>query len=60
MLGTTSGRFILLGVGICIAGIAIAGWAGMSKERETTEDERKATIKEFNFGRGILVATFSG
>ena len=60
VLGTTSGRFILLGVGVCLAGIAIAGWAGMSKERETTEDERRATIKEFNFGRGILVATFSG
>jgi L-rhamnose-H+ transport protein len=60
VLGTTSGRFILLGVGVCLAGIAIAGWAGMSKEKETTEDERKATIKEFNFGRGILVATFSG
>jgi L-rhamnose-H+ transport protein len=33
VLGTTSGRFILLGVGVCLAGIAIAGWAGMSKER---------------------------
>jgi L-rhamnose-H+ transport protein len=60
VLGTTSGRFVLLGVGICLAGIAIAGWAGMSKERELTEDERKATIKEFNFGRGILVGTFCG
>jgi L-rhamnose-H+ transport protein len=60
VLGTTSGRFVLLGVFVCLAGIAIAGWAGISKERETTEDERKATIKEFNFGRGILVATFSG
>ena len=60
VLGTTSGRFVLLGVFVCLAGIAVAGWAGISKERETTEDERKATIKEFNFGRGILVATFSG
>jgi L-rhamnose-H+ transport protein len=60
VLGTTSGRFVLLGVGVCLAGIAIAGWAGMSKERETTEDQRKATIQEFDFGRGILVATFSG
>jgi L-rhamnose-H+ transport protein len=60
VLGTTSGRVILGGVLVCLAGIAIAGWAGMSKEREMTEDQRKATIKEFNFGRGILVATFSG
>ena len=42
VLATASGRFILLGVGVCLAGIAIAGWAGMSKERETTEDERKS------------------
>ncbi len=25
-----------------------------------SEEQKKATIKEFNFGRGILVATFSG
>jgi L-rhamnose-H+ transport protein len=34
--------------------------AGMSKEREMTEEQKKATIKEFNFVKGILVATFSG
>jgi L-rhamnose-H+ transport protein len=60
VLGTESGRVILFGVVVCLAGIAIAGWAGMSKEREMTEEQKKATIKEFNFGRGILVATFSG
>src|SRR5512147_224875 len=38
VLGTVSGRVILLGVAVCLAGIAIAGWAGMSKERELTED----------------------
>jgi len=60
VLGTASGRVILLGVGVCLAGIAIAGWAGMSKERESTAEQKQATIKEFNFARGILVATFSG
>ena len=25
-----------------------------------TDEQKKTTIKEFNFGRGILVATFSG
>jgi L-rhamnose-H+ transport protein len=60
VLGTTSGRVILLGVAVCLAGIGFAGWAGISKERETTEEERRATIAEFDFGRGILVATFSG
>ena len=60
VLGTGSGRVILLGVGVCLAGIAIAGWAGMSKERESTAEQKQATVEEFDFGRGILVATFSG
>src|SRR5689334_23779608 len=34
VLGTTSGRVILVGVGACLAGIVFAGLAGMSKERE--------------------------
>ena len=60
VLGTTSGQVILLGVFVCLAGIAIAGLAGRSKEREMTEEQKKATIREFNFTKGILVATFSG
>lgn len=60
VLGTWSGQVILFGVAVCVVGIAVTGWAGMSKEREMTEEQKKAVIKEFNFGKGILVATFSG
>jgi len=60
VLGTTSGQVILIGIVICILGIAVAGMAGMSKEREMTEEQKKSSIKEFNFFKGILVATFSG
>lgn len=60
VLGTTSGQVILFGIVICILGIAVAGMAGMSKEREMTEEQKKSSIKEFNFFKGILVATFSG
>jgi L-rhamnose-H+ transport protein len=60
VLNTTSGRVILIGVTVCLLGIAVAGMAGMSKEREMTEEQKKAAIKEFNFWKGILVATFSG
>ena len=35
-------------------------WPGMNKEKEMTEEEKKKTIAEFNFVKGILVATFSG
>ena len=60
VLGTGSGQIILFGVVVCVIGIAVTGWAGMSKEREMTEEQKKAVIKEFNFGKGILVAIFSG
>jgi L-rhamnose-H+ transport protein len=60
VLGTTSGQVILLGIVVCMLGIAVAGMAGMSKERELTDEQKRSSIKEFNFFKGILVATFSG
>jgi L-rhamnose-H+ transport protein len=60
ILGTTSGQTILLGVVACLAGIGVSGLAGMSKERELSPEQKAATVKEFNFGKGMLVATFSG
>ncbi|MBI5396647.1 MAG: L-rhamnose/proton symporter RhaT [Verrucomicrobia bacterium] len=60
VLHTNSGLVILIGVVVCLLGIAIAGMAGMSKEKEMSEEQKKATIREFNFAKGILVATFSG
>jgi L-rhamnose-H+ transport protein len=60
VLGTQSGRVILGGIAVCLAGIAVAGMAGMSKEREMSEAEKKKVIQEFNLKKGILVATFSG
>ena len=32
----------------------------MSKDREMPEEKKREVIKEFNFWKGILVATFSG
>jgi L-rhamnose-H+ transport protein len=57
---TGSGKVILLGVGICLTGIAIAALAGFSKEREMSDEKKKAAIKEFNFSKGMMVAVFSG
>jgi L-rhamnose-H+ transport protein len=34
--------------------------AGVSKEREMSEEQKKMAIKEFSLKKGILVATFSG
>jgi L-rhamnose-H+ transport protein len=60
VLGTRSGVMILIGVGICMLGIVFAGAAGTMKEREMSEEQKRASIKEFNLKKGLLVATFSG
>ena len=60
VLGTHSGIVILAGVGICMLGIVFAGAAGVSKERELSDEQKREAIKEFNLRRGLLVATFSG
>jgi L-rhamnose-H+ transport protein len=60
VLGTRSGRIILAGVAVCLLGIAFAGAAGISKERELSTEQKRASIKEFALKKGLLVATFSG
>ena len=60
VLGTRSGLIILCGVAVCLLGIAFAGAAGVSKEREMSNEQKRASIKEFALKKGLLVATFSG
>jgi len=57
---TTPGKVTLFGVLVCLLGIAVAAMAGLTKEREMPEAEKKKAIAEFSFTKGILVATFSG
>jgi L-rhamnose-H+ transport protein len=57
---TTPGQVTLLGVAVCLLGIYIAALAGATKEKEMPAAEKLKTIAEFNFKKGILVATFSG
>ncbi|MFL5731051.1 MAG: L-rhamnose/proton symporter RhaT [Cytophagaceae bacterium] len=59
-LNDSSGIVMLLGVLVCVAGIAMCGWAGISKEKEMPQEQKQETIKEFNFSKGFLVAIFSG
>lgn len=60
LLSTSSGIVTLLGVAVCLGGIAITGLAGMSKEKELSDEQKKIAVKEFNFTKGFFVATFSG
>jgi len=60
ILTTAAGITTLIGVAVCLGGIALTGAAGMSKDRALPADKKRETVKEFNFFKGILVATFSG
>ena len=57
---TTPGQVTLLGVAVCLLGIFIAALAGATKEKEMPAAEKQKSIAEFDFKKGILVATFSG
>jgi L-rhamnose-H+ transport protein len=60
VLGTSSGRVILLGIVVCLVGIAAAGLAGIFKERAMLPEQQKAAIQEFDLKKGLAVATLSG
>jgi len=57
---STSGLIVLGGILVCLVGIAVCGRAGMRKEREVSADQKKATISEFSFVKGVWVAVFAG
>ena len=57
--GTSAGGpIVLLGVAVCLIGIAIGGIAGVRKEKEVSGD--KSALPEFNLWKGLGIATFSG
>ena len=61
IIHSLSGQVILLGVFICLVAVAISGMAGLSKEREITEEEKAETgERDFSFARGLAVAIFAG
>ncbi|WP_128546198.1 L-rhamnose/proton symporter RhaT [Larkinella soli] len=60
LLSTTSGKVIILGLAVCVLGIAICGRAGIMKERSMPEEAKRATISEFDLKKGVMVAVFSG
>jgi L-rhamnose-H+ transport protein len=57
---TSSGRVILFGILLCLAGIVAAGLAGLAKERAMSPAQQKAAIEEFDLRKGIVVALVSG
>lgn len=54
------GQLTLAGIVVCLLGIAMSGKAGLNKERELGDEAKQVTSREFNFTKGILVATGAG
>lgn len=60
ILATEAGWVNIFGLGVCVLGIILAAAAGMSKEREMSDEAKRESIKEFSFVKGMIVATISG
>ena len=60
MFTTPGGIVSVVAALVSVAGIVFVGMAGMSKESELSEEEKKKAVAEFNFKKGIMVALFSG
>jgi L-rhamnose-H+ transport protein len=57
---SSAGIVSLFGVLVSLVGIVLVGMAGMSKEKELPEEEKKKAVAEYDFGKGMMVAIFSG
>jgi len=60
MFSTPAGITSIIAALVSVAGIVFVGLAGMSKEGELPEEEKKKAVAEFNFKKGVTVAVFSG
>ena len=60
LVATTGAKIVLAGVIGSLIGIGFVGLAGKFKEGELSEEQKKASVAEFNFKKGMLVALFSG
>lgn len=58
MLGNAGGQMVLLGVFVCLLGIAFSGKAGMMKEKDLSGGQ--TDMQEFNLTKGLIIAIISG
>ncbi len=51
---------VILGVVVCLLGIAVIGIAGGMKSASLSEEEKKEAVKDFNFPKGLVIALLAG
>lgn len=57
---TRAGILTIIGVVVCIAGIATIGFAGSLKNKGLSDEERLRAVKEFALKKGLIIAIFAG
>lgn len=60
MISSGGGQLVLIGVAVCLVGIAVCGYAGTRKERMLAQKGNQTREGEFNLVKGLIVATISG
>lgn len=60
LVTTLPGLVVLLGFLVCLLGTALCGYAGVLKERQLTDAEKKQAVKDFALVKGVTVAVFGG
>lgn len=60
LFATHEGIMTLIGVSVCVAGIAIVGYAGAMRSRNMSAEDRARSIAEFALKKGLLIATLAG
>jgi L-rhamnose-H+ transport protein len=60
LFATKAGILTIIGVVVCVAGIATIGYAGSLKNKGLSEEERRKAVREFALKKGLIIAIFAG
>ncbi|TNF43036.1 MAG: hypothetical protein EP310_05130 [Bacteroidetes bacterium] len=60
MLNKESGMLLIYGVIIACFGIALSAWSGILKDKQVSDAEKKKSISEFSFVKGVLASALVG
>lgn len=60
LAATPGGRWTLVGVGVSLLGIVFSGAAGLGKEKDITDEQKRESVAEFSLGKGLVIAGVCG
>jgi L-rhamnose-H+ transport protein len=60
MIESSGGNLLIAGVVIAIFGISLTGWTGYLKDRKISDAEKKASVTEFSYFKGVIAAILVG